>query len=160
MRPTVYIETTIPSFYFEVRTDPESVARRNWTQEWWDEWRDGYNLVTSQAVLDELEGGEYPTKPETMSFTKRMTFLPFTSEIATIVQAYISSHVMPNDPAGDALHLAIASFHRCDYLLTWNCRHLANGNKWDHIQRVNKRLGLLSPGILTPLQLMGEVDET
>ncbi len=49
---------------------------------------------------------------------------------------------MPNDPLGDALHLAIASYHKCDFLLTWNCRHLANANKFGHIRRVNVMLGL------------------
>jgi hypothetical protein len=55
MIPKVYIETTIPSFYFTTRTDPESVARKNWTQHWWDFKRRNYELVTSSAVLEELK---------------------------------------------------------------------------------------------------------
>jgi hypothetical protein len=58
MKPRVYVETTIPSFYFEVRKEPEMVARRHWTREWWDRRREGYTAVTSIPVLDELEAGE------------------------------------------------------------------------------------------------------
>ena len=51
--------------------------------------------------------------------------------ITEIVEAYITNHVMPSDPVGDALHLALASYHKCDFLLTWNCRHLANVKSLD-----------------------------
>jgi hypothetical protein len=57
-----------------------------------------------------------------------------------IVQAYLRHRVMPADPLGDALHLALASYHRCDFLVTWNCKHLANANKFGHIRRVNALL--------------------
>ena len=83
--------------------------------------------------------------------------LDINEAIADIVTAYISHHVMPSDPAGDALHLAIASFHKCDFLLTWNCRHLANANKFAHIRRVNGMLGLFVPTLVTPLELLGDV---
>ena len=73
-----------------------------------------------------------------------------------IVQAYIAHQLMPSDPLGDALHLAIASYHRCDFLVTWNCKHLANANKFGHIRRVNGILGLSVPTLVTPLELLGE----
>jgi hypothetical protein len=63
---------------------------------------------------------------------------------------------MPADDAGDAAHLAIASYHGVDYLLTWNCRHLANANKFAHIREINRRLGLLTPELVTPEQLFME----
>ena len=62
MNSLVYIETSIPSFYYEVRTEPDMTARRQWTRQWWDELRHEYSLVSSVAVLDELEAGEYPGK--------------------------------------------------------------------------------------------------
>ena len=58
---------------------------------------------------------------------------------------------MPADPGGDALHLALASYHKCDFLVTWNCQHLANANKFGHIRRVNAMLGLFVPALVTPL---------
>jgi hypothetical protein len=63
---------------------------------------------------------------------------------------------MPKYPLGDALHLAIASYYKCDFLLTWNCRHLANANKFGHIRQVNVMLGLYVPLLVTSLELMGE----
>jgi hypothetical protein len=65
---------------------------------------------------------------------------------------------MPADPVGDALHLAAASYHKCDFLLTWNSRHLANANKFAHIRRINTMLSLFVPMLVTPLELVGGVD--
>ena len=79
-----------------------------------------------------------------------------TEPVAEIVEAYITRKLMPNDPTGDALHLALASFHRGDVLATWNCRHLANASKFDHIRRVNGILGLMVPSLVTPLELLAE----
>jgi hypothetical protein len=62
------------------------------------------------------------------------------------------------NPAGDAIHLALASFHKCDFLVTWNCLHLANANKFGHIRRINTMLGLFTPVLATPLQLLGGID--
>jgi predicted nucleic acid-binding protein len=156
MRPQVYIETTIPSFYYESRREPEMVARKHWTREWWDRFSVGYELVTSQAVLDELEGGDYPSKSRVLALVQRIQILPFEPAIVEIVEAYIAHKVMPNDPVGDALHLALASYHKCDFLLTWNCQHLANANKFAHMRRVNVLLGLHVPLLVTPLELMGD----
>ena len=78
-----------------------------------------------------------------------------TDEIAEVVEVYIQHRLMPKDPLGDALPLALASFHKVDYLLTWNCEHLANANKFAHIRRINTLLGLYVPSLVTPLELMG-----
>ena len=104
MQSRAYVETSIPSFYFEARSEPDT-------------------------------------------------------SVVEIVEAYIHHKVMPADPAGDALHLALASYHRCDFLVTWNCKHLANANKFGHIRRVNGLLGLLTPSLVTPLELLGDDDE-
>ena len=71
------------------------------------------------------------------------------------MKVYIRHKVMPDNPLGDALHLALASFHKYDFLLTWNCEHLANANKFGHIRRINALLGLHVPALVTPLELMG-----
>jgi hypothetical protein len=153
--PKVYIETTIPSFYHEVRTEPDMVARRAWTRQWWDQRRTTFELVTSDAVVDELERGDHPVKEGALALIERVELLSIEPEIADIVAAYIRHRVMPDDPLGDALHLALASFHKCDFLLTWNCRHLANANKFGHIRRINTVLGLFVPTLVTPLELLG-----
>ncbi len=158
MKPSVYIETTIPSFYHEIRTDPEMVARREWTCDWWDNHRSKYELFTSDAVIDELERGDFPIKDDALALIEELPLLDIDQAIADTVSVYISHHIMPADPAGDALHLAIASNHKCDFILTWNCRHLANANKFAHIRRVNAMLGLFVPSLVTPLELLGETE--
>jgi hypothetical protein len=85
--------------------------------------------------------------------------LPLLPEISAIVSTYIGHRLMPKDPGGDALHLALASFYKCDFLLTWNCRHLANANKFGHIRRINGMRGLYVPALVTPLELKGVGDE-
>jgi hypothetical protein len=87
---------------------------------------------------------------------KDVPVLAIEPAIAEIVQAYIRHRAMPANPAGDALHLAIASYYRCDFLLTWNCKHLANANKFAHIQRINVLLGLHNPRLVTPLEFLDE----
>jgi predicted nucleic acid-binding protein len=154
VRKTVYIETTVPSFYYEVRTEPEMVARRNWTRAWWERCSGAYDVFTSEVALDELGRGDYPHKDEAIALLETALLLPVPEEAAEIVEAYIAHRVMPADPAGDALHLAVASLHKCDFLLTWNCSHLANANKFDHIRRVNTMLGLFTPILATPLELL------
>jgi hypothetical protein len=158
--PRVYIETTIPSFYHEARTAPAIIARREWTRQWWESAALRYELVTSPAVLDELMGGPPERSAEWLTLLQDLPLLPIEPAIAEIVKAYIHQKVMPEDPGGDALHLALASHHKCDFLLTWNCRHLANANKFGHIRRVNALLGLFVPAIVTPLELIGGRDGT
>ena len=159
MKPRVYVETSVPSFYHETRTAPEMVARRNWTRQWWDGRRHAYEVVTSEPVLDELAAGDYPGREQVLALANTLPCLPVEFSIAEIVQAYIEHQVMPQDPLGDGLHLALASYHKCDFLVTWNCLHLANANKFGHIRRVNAMLGLFVPALVTPLELLGEDDE-
>ncbi len=159
MMKTVYVETSIPSFYYEVRNAPEMVVRREWTRDWWKSAQGRYDLVTSPAVIDELERGDYPSRKECLELIDRLPLLAIESAVTDIVDTYIMRRVMPANPVGDALHLALASFHRCDFLVTWNCRHLANANKFGHIRRVNTLLGLYVPIIVTPLELLAERDD-
>ena len=84
-----------------------------------------------------------------IELASRFPLLDVNVAVIEAVDAYIANHVMPNDPGGDAFHLAVASFHRCDFLVTWNCRHLANANKFGI-------LGLGNPALVTPLELLNE----
>ncbi len=93
MKPQVYIETTIPSFYFEVRQQPEMVARRNWTRSWWDVERNDYELVTSLPVIEELQQGGHPRKQETLSLISGLSVLPIEDEIYQIVDEYVANQL-------------------------------------------------------------------
>jgi len=101
-----------------------------------------------------LERGNHPNKIEVLNLISDLPILPIEDEIYEIVDTYIENSVMPKDPRGDALHLALASYHRCHFLLTWNCAHLANANKFEHIRHVNTILGLFVPIITTPVELI------
>jgi len=151
----VYLETSIPSFYYEMRQEPEMVAYRQWTRERWDKHSRKYQLVTGDPVIEELKAGDYPNQKEVLSLMKDIPLVPVELDIVEIVQTYVSHKLMPKDPRGDALHLALASYHKCDFLLTWNCNHIANANKFSHIRRINTLLGLFVPTIVTPLELLG-----
>lgn len=156
MGKLVYVETSVFSFYHDERTAPAAVAMRQWTREWWDLHRHRYELVTSAAVLDELEKGTLAHRDRARAMAAELPAIPVETEIGEIVEVYIRRKVMPADPVGDALHLALASVHKVDYLVTWNCRHLANANKFQHIRRVNTLLGLAVPALVTPLELMAK----
>jgi predicted nucleic acid-binding protein len=155
--PTVYLETSVISAYFEERTDPVSQAQRVWTRQWWDESRPHYEVVSSEAVLDELASPTYPYSSLTLELLKPIPTVAVEEEIKQIVKFYLQNRLMPNDPLGDALHLALASYHKCDYLLTWNCKHLANPNKFQQIRWCNQSLGLYVPTLVTPNQLIGDL---
>jgi len=153
----IYVETTVVSFYFNARPEPEMVARQNWTRRWLDAaLLTSDELVTSVAVETELNAGKFPNKSDMIELVSRFPLLDINDAVIEAVEAYIANHVMPNDPGADAFHLAAASFHRCDFLVTWNCRHIANANKFGHIRRVNARLGRGNPALVTPLQLLNE----
>ena len=155
MRQSVYIETSIFSFYHDERRSPSVVAMREWTRQWWDERRHDYELLTSTAVLAELDAGCLPHREEALEMAKGLPAIAIENGTEDIVEVYIQHKVMPADPVGDPLHLALASMHKCDYLLTWNCTHLANANTFGHIHRINALLGLYTPILTTPLELLG-----
>jgi hypothetical protein len=159
IRPRVYVETTIPSAYFEVRTAPTVVARREWTRKWWSIATARYELFTSPAVIAELVAGRSERGAERAALVQHLPLLSIGRPVLEIVQAYIRHKLMPANPASTR---SISRWHRtykCDFLVTWNCQHLANANKFGHIRRINTLLGLYVPSLVTPLELLGVSDE-
>ena len=155
MQKRIYIETTIPSSYYTLRTDEESLIRQKLTRQWWDEYADIFILTSSSAVETELRQGVGKTTQDRLALLEGVEIFVSSIEILQIAQIYIDRLIMPQEPQGDALHLAIASFHRIDTLLTWNCTHLANPNKFDFIARINRELGLATPELKTPHDYLG-----
>jgi predicted nucleic acid-binding protein len=153
---SVYIETTVPSFYFETRSGPRMVAWRQATRRWWDEFRGHYKVVTSEFVLAELRRAPQAKAKSALGLIADVPLLKPTPEVFEAAMRYAEERLMPSDALGDAAHLAIASAHGVDVLLTWNCRHLANANKASHIRALNERLGLPVPMIVTPMNLIPE----
>ena len=151
MKPTVYIETTIPSYYCDTRPAlAKDIAR---TREWWDRERQDYECFTSLFVLEELERGNYPTRSACLELMQPLALLDVSPELDEIAEVYWTNRLMPRPPVRDAYHVAVASYYRMDYLLTWNCTHLANVNKAIHLEALNARLHLGLPRLVTPEQL-------
>jgi len=155
-RKTVYIETSVPSAYVDRRDDVVSQFQRHQTRLWWRTERTGFAVHSSELVRLELENGSFPGKTLAIRLMDRLDSLPVTDEVIGVAKVYQEHLVMPRGEGGDAFHLALACVHEVDYLLTWNCRHLANTNKIQHIQAINLRLGLMTPVILTPPMLARE----
>ena len=154
--PRVYVETTIPNFYYETRTQPELAARRDLTRSWWSDAAERYDLVTSSIVLRELAAGQrHHMVRLRMDLLRAIPVLFARPRIREIVKVYVEQKLMPAKPTfADAMHLALASQDYCDFIITWVCRHLANPNKAAHIRRVNSALGLHVPDLVTPHDLL------
>lgn len=153
----IYVETSIPSFYFDTRPGAKMKARREWTREWWAKATAArLELVTGFSVFAELAPCPSPKREQALALLKALPVLEAVEEIQDIVAFYQSHRVMPGGAVGDAMHLALASFHGCGQLVTWNCRHLANAHKFGHIRFVNGLLGLDTPALVTLLELLEE----
>ena len=156
MKRRVYIETSIPSFYHTTRTDPKIVGQRETTRRWWATERQWYELSTSLPVLTELQGGNYPSREQAIQLLVGIPLLEVIPIIDDIVMVYAQQKLMPSNNLADAYHLALASYYGVDYLLTWNCLHLANVRKQEHIAKINERLRLRTPTLTTPENLFRE----
>ena len=156
-RPRVYLDSTIPS----VNCDDREGSRyeTEMTRRWWSEESVRYEIWVSPATMAELEDGNHPHKAVILEFADALDLLPPDAAVDALANHYITNLVMPRKHLGDAWHLAYATFHGFEFLLTWNCNHLANANKRRHLETINWRLGFESPQIVTPLELFKERDE-
>jgi hypothetical protein len=154
MLASYYIETSIPSFYYDTREDIQAQAMKAWTRQWWHMHKENVVIVTGIPVIIELSRAPDPKKSNALQLIEDIPILDYDEVIDEIAVAYIKSKLMPNDAMGDAAHLALASYHKCDFLVTWNCKNIANANKFDHIRRVNGMLGLYTPKLVTPFLLL------
>ena len=134
MNSTVYLDTTIPSYLFDERDSLK--LHIDVTKKWWNEERKNFDIWISEETISEITDGDYPRKPEIIQFISEIQILPYEPQIIEIAQIYLENYLMPRVLKGDALHLAYASFYKIDFLLTWNCNHLANANKRKHISLV------------------------
>jgi hypothetical protein len=156
MAPAVYIETTIPSYYFETRTTPQAITWRHATRTWWDRFRGSYTLVTSSLVIEELALAPPEKAGPGRQLLAGCSMLEPDAGVGRAAEAYLRHKLVPRNALADAVHLALASVHGVDFLLTWNCRHLANANKVRHLTIINRRLGISTPILTTPLTLLPE----
>ena len=153
---TVYLDTNIVSYYFS--NLPEYKIFRDATREWWIKKSKNYYLCSSMTAEYELKDGNYLHQEEAVQFIRKIAMFPIIEDIEKIAQYYIDHNLAPNENIqqlrGDALHLAVCAFYHIDFLLTWNQRHLANVNKLQRLRIMNAQIGLRTPEIVTPLQLL------
>jgi predicted nucleic acid-binding protein len=156
MNPSVYLDATIPSFYYEDRPGTVMQAWREITVEFWDVARGRYGLFVSDETIRELQDTGYPEEKRNkcLALVAGLRRLAVTPEVTELAIYYVQERLMPANDLGDAFHLALATWYRIQYLLTWNCKHLANANKFEHIQVLNGRRRLVSPALVTPIQLL------
>ncbi len=154
--PTLYLETTIPS-YLAARPSRDIItaARQQITQEWWDIERTRFNIYVSRVVLKEIHEGDPHVASIRANLLQGTEVLPVTNQIDIIAKNYLSILHIPEKSALDALHLAYAVLFNMDYLLTWNCKHLAHAEIRKKLKSYNDSIGLKTPEITTPNDLMG-----
>jgi len=158
---TVYIETSIVS-YLRQRPSRQVVtaARQLLTHQWWDEERENYELVTSQYVLDEAAGGDPVLAAERLQSLSGIPLLPLDSRIGAIADEIVSRAILPPNALIHALHIALVAHHGVEYLLTWNCKHIANARIMPRIHEVLLELGCWIPIICTPEEMVDDDSQT
>jgi hypothetical protein len=153
---SVYLETTIVSYL--VARPSRSVllaAHQKITREWWEKRRAGFDLFVSRVVLDEASVGEKAKSQERLALIAGLPRLEIDDEAVHLARSLTARGPIPAKAGSDALHVAVAAVHEVDFLLTWNCKHLANAEMADRVDCIILRHGYKPPRICTPEELMG-----
>lgn len=154
---TVYIETSIVSFLRSRQSNHVvSAARQLLTRRWWDHERIKYDLVTSQYVLDEAAGGDQSLAAERLLALEEVSLLEIPDDIPTLADELLAAALLPSHAGLDALHICAASFHGIDFLLTWNCTHIANARLLPKFRDFFAIRGLSLPEVCTPEELLDD----
>ena len=158
-KSSLYLESTIPS-YLAARPSRDLIvaAHQQITHDWWYQARERFDMYISEAVLEEISAGDPDAVTRRRSFVDGLSILASTDDVADLAVEYESRLGLASVAPLDAVHLAYAAVYEMGYLLTWNCKHLANGVVIQRLQTVNLSLGRLTPVIVTPEELL-EVPE-
>lgn len=153
--PRLYVETTIPS-YLTARPsrDTALAGQQELTRRWWNDCRADYELCMSQFVESEASRGDAEMVAARMAKLDGVLRLPVTEEALALAEELIKAGLIPAKARVDAAHIGVATIHRVEYRLTWNCRHIRNPDKLWQIARLCTRLGYDCPRICTPDDLL------
>jgi hypothetical protein len=156
-KPSVYIETSIVS-YLAARPSRDPVTARNQrlTHEWWNTHRHRYKLYTSVPVLDESARGDPQMAQLRSALLAPLPLLYPTQAVEQLADELGRRVPLPPKASTDASHLALGAFYGLAYLLTWNCKHIANPRLKNRIEQVCRERGYRAPKLLTPAQMLGE----
>ena len=154
MKQKLYMETTIPS-YLTSRPSRDLViaGHQQVTKDWWEKRRDAFEIYISQMVIDEASAGDPDAARQRMLIVRDFALLDITPEVGYLAAAILASGVLPRKAATDAAHIAIAAVHGIDFLLTWNCVHIANAVIARDIAKICRQYDWESPVICTPEEL-------
>lgn len=156
-KPSVYIETSIVSYLAaDPSRHPVTLRNQQLTHAWWNTRRDRYALYTSTLTRDEAGAGDPLQAQKRLALLDMVTLLPAEPDARTLAATLITRVPLPHAARADAVHIATAAVHGVAYLLTWNCKHIANPHLRTRIGRVCAAKGHASPGLVTPESLNGE----
>lgn len=154
---TVYLETTVISYLVSRPSrDLLVAAHQQATKDWWSERRQNFECFVSQVVIDEASAGNAEEALARMSIVDTLRVLEVTDEAEALAAAIVAGRAIPPTAVRDAAHIAVAAVNEIDYILTWNCRHLANAQIIRRVAVICNRQGYDMPVICTPEELMGE----
>ena len=146
MKLSLYLETSVIGAYLD-NGDP---FRRDLTMRWFERELSEYRPFTSMLVRREIERIEEPHRTGYLNLLGGLHDLELVDEVAILAEGYIARGIFHRKFMADAVHVALASFHKIDYLVTWNFGHLANVRKQARIRMFNTAAGFFSPQIVTP----------
>lgn len=154
MKGRVYVETTIIS-YLSARLSRDLVvaAHQQLTEEWWGQ-RMSFDLYTSQVVTREAAAGDREMAQRRLAFVAEIPLLEINEQALELATQLMQRGMIPARAAEDASHIAIATVHGMDYLLTWNCKHIANARMQKTVAEICRTAGYEPPTICTPEELM------
>jgi hypothetical protein len=153
----VYIETTIVSYLVaKSNRDPILSAHQRLTQLWWQDQRQFYQCVISEETLAEAARGDTDQARLRLDALRELPVLAINADVENLAVALLESGSMPPVARSDAIHVAAATLAGVDFLLTWNCRHLANPHLMKRLRAFIAERGLTLPEICTPVELDGE----
>jgi len=157
MKSRLYLETTIPSYLTSWPSRDLIVAgHQQVTKEWWEKRRSSFQIFISQLVLDEAAAGDPVAARERLKALQDLPLLDITAEVTELASRILASGKIPRKAATDAAHIAIAAVHGMDFLVTWNCVHIANAANTKALALICQAHGYDCPVICTPEELMGE----
>ena len=156
MKSKIYVETTVISYLTALpSTELIRAAHQQITRDWWER-RQRFDLFVSQAVLREVGGGDAEAAGRRLAAVEGIPVLAVDTEVSQLAERFLVLRVIPTKAAVDAVHIAVAVVHGMDYLLTWNCTHIANAAIRSKIERTCRDMGLEPPIICTPEELTEE----
>ncbi len=156
MKPKIYVETTLISYLTaKLSRDLIIAAHQQITQEWWEARRQAFDLFISELVIREAGAGDEVAAQKRLDALKEMALLELNEETLYLARELVQKGPTPEKAKEDAIHISLATVHGMDYLLTWNCRHIANAEMRKGVASVCMSLGYETPVVSTPEELMG-----